>query len=260
MILRRLRGTRAAARLLRFIEQRPSRLSGHGRELLDDPLVVLSPRGSSFSAFWTSFALAGSSGLLAACAPEIPSEERPARVVACSRAAQREGEPRLRWRLRWNRRIHFWESAPSRFAILAWEPGEREQRCHRDEQCAVRERCLNQRCWRSPRSLSEVRRWFRGEEALSGALGGWELRQIAPQEIELDFAGDLPAERILGVYLGASWVSARGHALGASLRPIHWIAPRQLGAADRQGQPRSSARTRYSSLIDCDTLATSTQP
>lgn len=209
---------------------------------------------------WAHFVFSASLGALAACAPEPWQEQEVARVIACTHSPGREGEAQTLWRLRWDRALRRWERAKSSFAVLPWEESAADLRCVRDEHCGVRERCLAQRCWRSPRSPSELRRWFRGEEALSGAQEGWELRHTAPREIEIRSTQPAPSQKILAVYLGARWISADGHALGASLRPIHWIAPRHLGAVDRQRHSEQGASLRYSSRILCDTLPTSTQP
>lgn len=105
-------------------------------------------------------------------------------------------------------------------ALLPWTRQATPERCDRDGQCAKQGRCLRGACWRSPRSQSEIRRWFQGKATLHESLPGWRATWVAPQDLQLQTSQGVGEPGLWAVYLDASWTSLEGHPVGVSLEPL----------------------------------------
>lgn len=148
-------------------------------------------------------------------------------------------------------------------AILPWTLHEKPPACAEQRGCPGEARCLLGRCWSSPRSASQLRRWFRGQAPLPGALPGWRVQFEAPSqlrlksEIAVEFpqapavkggrAGALPRGEALplpnralwAIYANANWVTPLGHPVGARLQPLAFLSIQSSGKGGwSQVQPR----------------------
>lgn len=133
-------------------------------------------------------------------------------------------------------------------AILPWTLHDDPQVCDEGQGCEGKARCLRGRCWSSPRSATELRRWFRGQAPLPGALPGWQVQLQTPSQLrlqrgqapQLDLApvrgrgevkdrrssAGLSSERgaLWAIYVSANWVTPLGHPVGVSLEPLAFLS------------------------------------
>lgn len=136
-------------------------------------------------------------------------------------------------------------------AVLPWTLHEDPPACVEHQGCNDKARCIRGRCWSAPCSATQLRRWFRGEAPLAGALPGWRAELQGGSQLRLQ--SDIAAEwsgfdsgepmALWAIYVNANWVTSLGHAMGANLEPLAFVPIQGSGkGAWSQVKPRVDAR------------------